>query len=69
MLGLGIELADWVHERWPELPVIFASGQGDRLEGRAFDPHEARLVKPFRSRKLIELVRSFVPIPVIAGVP
>lgn len=56
----GIELTDWVHERWPELHVVFAGGQFDWLEGRASDPREARLAKPFRSRKLIELVRSFV---------
>ena len=57
----GIEFADWLHERWPELNVIFASGRLDRLKGRGLKPRETLLAKPFRLRKLIELVRSFVP--------
>ena len=57
----GLELADWLHERWPELNVIFASGRLDRLKGRPFDPRETCLAKPFRLGKLVELVRSFVP--------
>jgi len=63
----GLEFADWLHERWPELNVIFASGRLDRLDGRALDPREVCLAKPFRLRKLIELVRSFVPLPKAAN--
>ena len=58
----GIELADWLHERWPELPVIFASGRLDRLNGRTRDPREIQLAKPFRLRRLLELVRDAVPL-------
>lgn len=65
----GLEFADWVHERWPELNVIFASGCLDRLNGRALDPRETCLAKPFRSRKLIELVRRFVPVSATARGP
>lgn len=43
----GLEFADRLHERWPELNVIFASGRLDRLNGRAFDPRERCLSKPF----------------------
>ena len=57
----GLEFADWLHERWPKLKVIFASGRLDRVEGRASDPRETCLAKPFRLRKLIELVRNFAP--------
>lgn len=57
----GLELADWLHERWPELNVIFASGCLDQLQGRALDPREACLAKPFRFSKLIELVRILMP--------
>jgi len=63
----GLEFADWLHERWPELNVIFASGRLDRLEGRALNPHETCLAKPFRLRKLMELVRNFVPTPTVAN--
>ncbi len=57
----GIELADWLHARWPELNIIFASGRLDQMEGRAPDPRETCLAKPFRLGKLIELVRSVAP--------
>jgi DNA-binding response OmpR family regulator len=57
----GLEFADWLHERWPELHVIFASGRLDRLKDRARDPREFCLAKPFRFRKLIELIHSVVP--------
>ncbi len=56
----GLEFADWLHERWPELTIIFASGRLERLDGRALDPREACLPKPFRLCKLIDLVSSFV---------
>lgn len=59
----GLELADWLHARWPELNVIFASGRLDRLKGRAPDPREACLAKPFRLRNLIELVRNSASSP------
>ncbi len=57
----GLEFADWLHERWPELNVIFASGRLDRLDGRAPDPRETCLAKPFRLGTLVERVRGFVP--------
>ncbi len=59
----GLEFADWLHERWPTLNVIFASGRLEWLEGRAFDARETCIAKPFRLRTLIELVRSFEPPP------
>ena len=58
----GIEFADWLHGRWPELHVIFASAQLDRLHGRAFDPRETYLAKPFTLCRLIELIRDAVPL-------
>lgn len=59
----GLEFADWLHERWPELNVIFASGRLDRLDGRAPDPRETCLAKPFRLSLLVQHVRRFVPSP------
>ena len=54
----GLELADWLHARWPNLSVIFASGQLDRLQGRTPDSRETYLAKPFRLGKLMELVHN-----------
>ena len=65
----GIEFADWLHARWPELNVIFASGRLDRLTGRAADPRETCLAKPFRLGTLMELVRSFGSPPAAARGP
>ena len=63
----GLEFADWLHERWPALHVIFASGRLDLLNGRAFHPRETRLGKPFSLVKLVERVRGFVPPPTASG--
>jgi len=59
----GLEFADWLHERWPELNVIFASGRLDRLNGRVPDRRETCLAKPFRLSLLVQHVRRFVPSP------
>ncbi len=65
----GLEFADWLHERWPELNAIFANARLDRLNGRVPDRRETCLAKPFRLCKLIELVRSFVPLCTATSVP
>ncbi len=61
----GLDLADWVHARWPELRVVFVTGRLDRLGSRALDPREAFLGKPFALGTLVELVRRFAPACVI----
>lgn len=63
----GIELADWVHQGWPELAVIFVTGRTDRLRGRLPDPREACLAKPFRLTHLVELVHRFMPLSATAN--
>ncbi len=56
----GWDLAERVHERWPQIPVVIASGWGAQI-----DPEEARargvagvLAKPFRVGELRALVAS-----------
>lgn len=61
----GLEFADWPHERWPELNVIFANGRPDWLNGRAFDPRESCLSSPFSLSKLVELVDRSRPSPMV----
>jgi DNA-binding NtrC family response regulator len=53
----GVDLADWLHARWPDLNVVFATGRLDQLEGRALDPRETCLGKPFRLSALTKIVR------------
>jgi len=60
----GLEFADWLHGQWPELNVIFATGRPDRLDGRASDPRETCLGKPFSLAELVERVRSALPAPI-----
>lgn len=54
----GVDLADWLHVRWPKLNVVFASGRLDRLEGRPLDARETCLGKPFRISTLARIVRG-----------
>ena len=56
----GLDLADWLHERWPDLAVVFVTGRLERLRGRPLDPREACLAKPFRLGSLVEIVNRFV---------
>ena len=56
----GIDLANWLRDRWPELGVIFVTGRLDRLRGRPTHPREACLAKPFRLAPLVALVRGFI---------
>jgi len=65
----GLGFADWLHERWPELNVMFANAGLDRLNGRVPGRRETCFAKPFRLCKLIELVRSFVPLCTATSVP
>ena len=60
----GLKFADWLHERWPKLNVIFASGRLDRLNSHAFDQRESCLGKPFILAKLVELAGRSRPSPV-----
>ncbi len=65
----GWDLADLVHERWPHVPVILASGWGAQI-----DPTEAAergiagvLAKPFRISELRELVASLTGTDQLGG--
>jgi DNA-binding response OmpR family regulator len=57
----GIELADALRERWPEVAVIFVTGRLDRLDGRCSSPREAALGKPFRLPQLVAIAQNFLP--------
>jgi DNA-binding response OmpR family regulator len=63
----GLDLADWLHMRWPELNVIFASGRLDQLEGRAPGARETCLGKPYRLSTLAKIVRRLASSASMAG--
>lgn len=53
----GVELAQSIHEQFPTLPIILASGYAEMPEG-AKDHFAARLDKPFSERMLGKALRN-----------
>lgn len=60
----GIELAEKISERWPELQMLFMSGYaGDRVPGAAFIDQVSYLEKPLTPRKLLNHVNRLLAVP------
>ena len=49
----GSELAQAIRTRWPSLPVVFFTGDGDWISGERWV-----LMKPFLSRTLTDTLRA-----------
>lgn len=58
----GIELYHQIHARWPDLPVIFSTGHGDRgrLERQLHGSNVRLLMKPYDSAALIDLLEAML---------
>ncbi len=57
----GVDLASVWHEKAPDNPVLFVSGDtGSRLDLDALGPHQALLHKPFRRASLVNVVRRLL---------
>ena len=58
----GGEVYDRIAERWPDLPVIFSTGNGDatRLSRQLSRPRVRLLRKPYDAKTLLEALRSVV---------
>ena len=57
----GVALASCWHEKAPDRPVLFVSGDTDnRLDLNALGPHQAILHKPFRRASLLTAVRRLL---------
>lgn len=58
----GIELYHQIAARWPELPVIFSTGHGDRgrLERQLQGSNVRLLLKPYDSSALIDLLEPML---------
>jgi len=54
----GFEAARMAQEKHPGLPVIYLTGRPSHGNGREFGPRERFLRKPFRTRELVEAMRS-----------
>jgi signal transduction histidine kinase/ActR/RegA family two-component response regulator len=55
----GLHLAQQIRKRWPDMPILLATGHADLAEGKGLDlPH---LVKPFHQEDLAEALAAVVP--------
>ena len=54
----GFEAARMAQEKHPGLPVIYLTGRPSHGNGREFGPRERFLRKPFRTRELVDAMRS-----------
>lgn len=43
----GLQLADFLRGRWPDIGIIFITGRIEQLQGRELRRREALLAKPF----------------------
>lgn len=57
----GLDLADRIHAKWPDLGIIFITGRLDMLHSRVLGQHEAFLAKPFHLTALARLAERFKP--------
>lgn len=57
----GLQLADWVRSRFPDLPVVITSGDHDNQ--KAAERLGAFVPKPFNTRHIVELVTDIVGPP------
>ena len=57
----GVALASCWHEKAPDCPVLFVSGDtNNQLDLDALGPHQALLHKPFRRASLLNAVRRLL---------
>ena len=63
----GLELADKLRARRPDLVIVFITGRVASLRGRVLGPREAVLPKPFEAGHLAELVRRLAATPPAGG--
>lgn len=63
----GLELADRLRARRPDLVIVFITGRVASLRGRMLGPREAVLPKPFEAGDLAELVRRLAATPAAGG--
>jgi PAS domain S-box-containing protein len=56
----GVEVYQRIRSRWPDLPVIFSTGHGDRrkVEEVAQERHVSLLMKPYELEELFEAIAA-----------
>jgi two-component system, cell cycle sensor histidine kinase and response regulator CckA len=65
----GLDVYAQIAERWPALPVIFATGHGDisNIQDLTTKPHVGFLLKPYELRDLLKVLESVRPDWMLVG--
>ncbi|MDR3523305.1 MAG: response regulator [Acetobacteraceae bacterium] len=53
----GLDVARMVRARTPAIPIIFTTGQPDRMEGWTVGPNDHFVAKPYRPFAICALIR------------
>ncbi len=56
----GLDLASIARARFPDVEIVFISGNAVDRDGRTPGPHEHLLLKPFRPAELIRVINEAV---------
>jgi len=56
----GLDVARMVRTRHPSMPIIFTTGQPDRMEGWTVGPNDHFVAKPYRPFAVSALIRRLV---------
>lgn len=59
----GFGVAEQARRLWPDMPVLYVSGEPERLADRALSRRDGTLPKPFRTVEFLDAIHALVPPP------
>ncbi len=59
----GLDIARFAREHYPIVPVVFTTGQPDRMSGWVIGPHDIFIPKPYRPAEIARAVRQVLGMP------
>jgi DNA-binding response OmpR family regulator len=54
----GLDVAREARARYPNIPIVFTTGQPDRMSGWTIGPHDVFIPKPYRPSEMCRTLRS-----------
>ena len=61
----GLDIARKARMRYPHLPIVFTTGQPDRMSGWTIGPHDIFVPKPYRPGEICRAVRKMLNLPAV----
>ncbi len=61
----GLDVAREVRERFPEIPIVFTTGQPDRMSDWVIGPIDVFIPKPYRPAEICRTLRRILNLPAI----